>query len=131
MPVFSVGDIVRVVLQPSDMLAHIVGEVGYIDNMSTTHAMFNGLRLNGSRSGCGSVNLNCLELETSPNWRLAKEILDANLAQRLVESKERTERYHARMAELSAKYGISVENIEALYSDIEALDSRGWWPEEP
>jgi hypothetical protein len=48
----------------------------------------------------------------------------------MVEYRARTERYHARMSELSAKYGISVENAKALNSDIEALEKRGWWPEE-
>ena len=111
------------------MLPRIVGEVGYIDELNETHAGFNGLKIDGSISGCGGVKLDCLELETSPHWKKAKELRDAEAERSFAEGMARTERYHARMAELSAKYGISVENVKALYSDIEALDNRGWWPE--
>lgn len=129
MPIFSSGDIVRIARQPDDVKVHIVGEVGYIDSLSPTHAGFLGLKLDGSTSGGGSVKLYCLEHENSAQWRRAKEIHDREFEQRLEESRARTERYHARMTELSAKYGISVENVKALYSDIEELSKRDWWPE--
>ena len=129
MPSFAIGDIVRVVRQPDDMLPHIVGEVGYIDQMNDTHAGFNGLKLDGSMSGCGGVKLDCLELETSPHWRKAKEIRDENSARTLAEGLARGSRRDARMAELSSTYGISVEDIKALQSDLRTLSDRDWWPE--
>jgi hypothetical protein len=129
MPAFSIGDIVRVARQPDDILLHIVGKVGYIDELNETYVIFMGLKLNGSMSGCGSVQLDCLEHENSAQWKQAKELRDAKAALSFAESKARSERYAARMAELSAQYGISVENAKALNSDIEALSSRDWWPE--
>lgn len=129
MPKFSIGDLVRVARQPDDMLPRIVGEVGYIDALNETHASFNSIKLDGSMSGCGSVKLDCLEHESSPHWVKARELRKAEAERSYAESMARTERYHARITELSAKYGISVENVKALYSDIEALSNRGWWPE--
>jgi len=127
MTAFALGDIVLVARQPKDMMVHIVGEVGVIESLTSTHASITCLKLDGSMSGCGAVLLDCLEHETRSHWRRAKEIRDANAAQSFAEGMERTERYRARMAALSAKYGISVENVKALYSDIVALNNRGWW----
>lgn len=129
MSAFTLGDIVRVARQPEDMGVHIVGEVGYIDSLTPTHAGFNGLKLDGSPSGYGSVQLNCLEHEDSAQWKVAKGLRDAAFEKAVAESLARSERYAARMVELSAKYGISVENAKSLNSDIKALSNRDWWPE--
>lgn len=129
MPAFSLGNLVRVARQPKDMMVHIVGEVGYIDSLTPTHAGITCLKLDGSVSGCGTVQLDCLEHEDSAQWKVAKGLRDAAFERSVTESVARSERYAARMAELSAKYRISVENAKALNSDIEALSSRDWWPE--
>lgn len=124
MPEFSIGNIVRITRQPEGWHLAVVGKVGYIASLASAHASFIGLNLDGSMSGCGGVRLDCLEHETSPQWKRAKEIRDAESARSLAKSKERKARYEARMTELAAKYGISVENVWALKSDIEALGDQ-------
>jgi hypothetical protein len=126
MTVFALEDLVLVARQPKDMIVRIVGEVGYIDSLTSTHAGITCLKLDGSMSGAGRVQLDCLEHEVGSHWMRAKEIWYAKFEQLKAEGIAQTERYHARMAELSAKYGISVENVKALYLDIGALSKRGW-----
>jgi hypothetical protein len=127
MTAFALGDLVLVARQPKDMIVRIVGEVGVIESLTSTYASITCLKLDGSMSGGGGVLLDCLEHEVGPHWMRAKEIWYAKFEQLKAEGIAQTERYRARMAELSAKYGISVENVKALYSDIVALNNRGWW----
>ena len=124
MPEFSIGDIVRITRQPKGWYPAVVGEVGYIEDLIETRASFRGLRIDGSMGANGMVPLDCLEHETSPQWVRAKEIRDAESARSLAKSKERKARYEAQMTELAAKYGISVENVWALKSDIESLGDQ-------
>jgi len=127
MPEFSVGDIVRVTRQPVGLLPRIVGEVGYIEGMTDTYASFNGLKLDGSISGCGSIPLDCLEPETSTQWKLAKETRYANQARDLSKGLERGERIRSGIAEVAAKHGLSVGTVEVIYQEVRDIHARSGW----
>jgi hypothetical protein len=124
MTTFSVGDIARIVSQPDDISKKIVGELGYISELSSTHALFTALKMDGSFSGYKIVNINCLELETSPHWGRAREIRDKILKRMQDEDMEN----EARMIEVSEKYGISVDRAKAINQFINELSTRSWWP---
>jgi len=128
MPEFSAGDIVRVVRQPEHLIVQVVGKVGFLTSLTATHAEFTGLNLDGSYSGGITTQLDCLEPETSPQWVEAKRLRDEAFKKTIAESIARAERYNARMFELSVKYGISVEHVKALFSDLTYLNRQGWWP---
>lgn len=128
---FLVGDIVRVVKQPSDMLPHIVGEVGWIESLheNGTHAGFNALKVDGSISGCGTVALDCLAPERAPHWVEAKRLHDENLDRMLEESNARMARINARIQEIAKKHSISVDEASAIHEEIEKVIRRSGWPE--
>jgi hypothetical protein len=128
MPEFSLGDLVRVVRQPKDMKIQVVEKVGFINQLTPTQANVTGLKLDGSHAWYGTIQFDYLEYEISPQWIEAKRLRDEVLEKAWVESVARTERYNARMFELSVRYGISVEQVKALFSELNYLNRQGWWP---
>ncbi len=116
--IFSVGDIVRVARQPNGLVSKIVGEVGFIEETNDTHAQFNGLKLDGSFSGCGAVPFDCLELETGAQWKQAKVTRDTNSARTLAEGLGRGARINAGIAVVAAKHGLSVDVVETIYQEM-------------
>jgi hypothetical protein len=125
---FSLGDIVKIVRQPNDVISKIIGEVGYIDSISFTHAGFKGLQLDGSISGCGAVKIDCLEHEAGAQWKRAKEIRDSAsaLERSFTESGARQERYLNRISELATKYNISIDDVKNLKLDLEYFVNQDW-----
>ena len=130
---FKVGSIVRIVKQPADVLPKIVGEVGFIDSLheNGTHAGFNGLKVDGSISGCGTVMLDCLAPEPAPHWAEAKRLYDERIAKLLEESRACSERISAGIAIIAKKRGVSVEEAVEIHREVEKVIERAGWPEEP
>ena len=128
---FSVGDIVRVVKQPSDMYVCIVGWVGFIDSLheNGTHALISTLKVDGSVGGCGTVMLDCLAPESAPHWVEAKRLYDENLARMLEVYRARTERINARIAEIAKKHYLIVDEVVSIHEDVEKAIGRDGWPE--
>ena len=71
MPI-SVGDLVRVVRQPT-LQPHVslVGEVGWVEIVGVDAAYLHTLKIDGRMGGMGSVDLDCLEPCTDPEWEAA------------------------------------------------------------
>lgn len=128
---FSVGDIVRVVKQPTDMHARILGEVGFIESLheNGTHAGFCALKITGEVGSCGTVMLDCIAPESAPRWVEAKRWHDDNLARRLEEFRARTERINARIQEIAKKHLVSFDEATEIHEEIEHVISRSGWPE--
>lgn len=131
MPTFSIGDIVRIVKQPADMLPKIVGEVGFIDSLheNGTHAGFHGLKVDGSISGCGTVMLDCLAPETAPHWVEAKRVYDEELVKSTEEYRARGERIDLGIEKIAAEYGLSAQEAGEIHTKVDRLIKRGGWPE--
>ena len=100
--------------------------MGYIDSISSTHAGFKGLKLDGSISGCGAVKIDCLEHEEGVQWKRAKEICDSKLERSFTESGARQERYLNRISELATKYNISIDDVKNIKFDLEHFVNQDW-----
>jgi hypothetical protein len=118
---FQIGDVVRVVKQPADLIVQIKGEVGFIDELNETHARIQTLKLDDSCGGCGGVLLSCLAPETAPQWLEIKAKHDADLAKRTAEYKAFAERVDAGKKKIAEKYGVSVETVEKICQEVREL----------
>jgi len=124
----QVGDIVRVVKQPPNQIAHIVGEVGFVNQIDSTGKFgreewidFMALKLNGELSGCGAVPGDCVELETSPEWAEAKVKYDRLREQSLEESRAYNERFKAGVAEIAERHGLTPEVVRQIHEEVSRL----------
>ncbi len=120
--VFAVGDIVRIVKQPASQIAHIVGEVGWISEILEGWANFEGLTMEGTRSGCGSMPLDCLALEPEPLWHAAKAKFDKYMEQLVAEGHERYRRRMEHVGEIARRHGMTVAAVLAVERDLQAFD---------
>jgi len=115
------GDLVRIVVQPEShdrRGVSVVGEVGFLERVDGPWAYFVGIHPDGRRSGSGTLPIRCLERESTPSWVRAKELHDERQAKSR-EASDAHQVWHAeKMAELSAKHGLSVEKLDEVYSDV-------------
>jgi hypothetical protein len=122
----QVGDVVRVVKQPANQLAHIHDYVGYIEEIQYVdgvfYAQFHQLALDGDRKGGGRVPLSHLAPETRPEWLQAKTLCDEKLAKWYAESKAYSDRYNANVEKVAKKYGVSVETALNIVREIRSLE---------
>jgi hypothetical protein len=132
---FSVGDLVKVVKQPHNQHVHLVGEVGFIDEIEdckegdVPYAQIQTLRLvrpsfaggHSSPGGCGSVPLDCLEPETQQCWIEAKQKYDEHIEKVRAEGIAFSRHVNEGIAKIAEKHGLSVEQVEAISAEVRSL----------
>lgn len=128
---FAIGDVVRVAKQPPDLPAKVIGEVGFIDSLheNGTHAGILALNVDGSLSGGGTVQLDCLVLESAPHWVQAKRLHDEAQAKRLDEYKSRSDRINTGLQKIASEFGITPEQADEIHQKVHHLIERDGWPE--
>ncbi len=119
------GDVVRVVKpmpRRGGVFIDILGEVAWIEEIQDIEgvpwAQIRTLRLDAGCGGCGGVPLDCLALETAPEWLAAKARRDASFEKSLQESIERGRRRQAYVARVAAKHGVTHEVAERIHEDL-------------
>lgn len=119
----KVGDIVKIVKQPSNLLPKVVGSVGYIDEIvdDIDFVGFIGLNLDGSYSSAGSIPLDCLEFEHGVEWKKAKDIRDEKVKLYLEESIKSNELINNQVKSIAEKYNLSEDIIRSIYKDMDSV----------
>jgi len=113
------GDMVRIVRQPPNQWAQVVGEVGFVDEvLFEPYVQVQCLRIGGARSGCGGVPDDCLEAVTDPLWIAAKEAYQKEIERNIEESRKFAERVDARIEAIAARHGVTPETAEAIHREI-------------
>jgi hypothetical protein len=117
----QVGNLVRVVRQPSNQIVQLVGDVGVINEILNDMADITTIHLDGSAAGCGAVPLFCLEAEARPEWTLAYERKLVNDAR--VEREYNAFQAHMRagMAEISRRFGLPEETCREIHLAVARL----------
>ena len=118
---FKPGSIVRVVTQPQNQMVHLVGEVGYLDEVSDEHGGMGYLctmRLDGSPGGSGWVPLDDLEAEGDPRGAACKAAIDASREKLRQEGLARGERHRLLITKVGRKHGLTYETAKAIYEEI-------------
>jgi len=132
---FSTGDLVKVVKQPPNQHVHLVGEVGFIDEIADCkegdipYAQIQTLRLerpsfaggHSSLGGCGAVPLDCLKPETQQCWIDAKRKHDEHIAEVRAEGEAFSRHVNEGIAKIAEKHGLSVEEVETISSEVRGL----------
>lgn len=122
----KVGDVVKVIIQPTDLGAQVGGEVGFIEEIKGDYASITALKLNGDCGGGGGVPLDCLELETDSKWLEAKEKYDKRINAHYEESKIRTERYKKVLKAVSEKYNVSELKAKKIRNILNTWEEYYW-----
>lgn len=124
----QVDDIVRVVKQPPNQIAKLVGEVGFVNEIDSTGKFareewidFVALKLNGDMSGCGAMPSDCLALEPAPEWAEAKRKYDAMRERMFAESQAFNERFKASIAEIAERHELTPELVRQIHEEVEKL----------
>lgn len=121
---FQIGDLVRILKQPPDLLVHKVNEVGIIQAIYILNTQILTIDLFGSVTGSGPVPVDCLVPETRPQWIQAKQIYDSQAAELQTEAQARTTRIQAGLEAIAAKHGLSVDIIVQISNEcVELYDS--------
>jgi len=123
------GDVVRVVKPrpvTGGVFIDILGDVGWIEEVMDVDgvpwAQIQTLHLDGSPSGCGGIPLDCLALETAPQWREAKDKRDARFERDRQEGLERAKRWHDRVARVAARHDVTPDVAAAIHADLSGED---------
>lgn len=114
------GDIVKVVKQPSNQFADIVGEVGFIEEIAGDLAQITTFESDGRCGGSGSVPLRCLRPETGARWREAKRKFDDDLEQYARRIEDYDRRFKAHLAVVAKNYGVTPAVARSIHAEIEA-----------
>ncbi len=117
----SVGSIVRVVKQPENQIVKLVGEVSWIEEILGDFATFHSMSIDGTKGGCGSVPLKCLELEPNPAWSEAKRKVDEHKAKMLAESLAFSDHVNAGIKEIAHRHHLTPEEIDQIYIEVRRL----------
>ncbi|MCK9567426.1 hypothetical protein M0R72_00585 [Candidatus Pacearchaeota archaeon] len=121
---FSAGDLVKVVKQPPNQHVHLVGEVGFIDEIvegDVPYAQIQTLHLDSFLGGCGAVPIDCLEPERGQCWIDAKRKHDEHIADVRAKGEAFSKHVNDGIAKIAEKYGLSVEMVEAISSEVRSL----------
>lgn len=125
MSTFKVGDLVRIVRQPLNVLVPLVGEVGFIDDLHRSipdMVQVQTLKKDGTVGGCGSIHFDCLEPISDPEWVEAKREHDERLAKMFEAADARAKRYreaHAKLLKrLSEKYNLPENVVQSIYDEM-------------
>jgi hypothetical protein len=116
----KIGDMVKIVKQPKDVLQQIVGEVGFVIDIKTTEkygvmVSVEAIHKDGSGSGAGAVPYDCVELETSDEWANAKKLREEYMAKMMAESNAFREKWDGAVVELSKQFKIDPASVEKIY----------------
>ncbi len=114
----KINDVIKVAIQPRNQSTSLSGERGYIEEISGDFATIQTLSVTGRGTGCGTVPLNCLELETSQIWRDAKTLYDAGRvrfeAEILAWQKQRADK----VAQVAKAHGITPAQALEIYAAL-------------
>jgi hypothetical protein len=116
-----VGNIVRVIKQPPDIMARIEGEVAFITEVFETHAQIETLKLDGSAGGFGRVPLDCLAPEGGAEWVVAKKKRDDYEALLKAKSLTNSTRFKKGIAEISKRHRLSESEVRQIYEEVDLL----------
>lgn len=117
----EVGTIVRIIKQPHNQVASLVGEVGFIEKFRDDApglCDFQGFSLEGRRTGWGTVPVACLRAETDPAWVIALTKLQAEDKRYETEILARSEKYNTAVKHLAGEHGISEDAVRGIYETI-------------
>lgn len=117
----QVGDVCRIVQQPTNQIVRLVGDVGFIEEILGEYANIQTLKLDGSIAGAGSVPLSCLQKETDPRWLKAKELRDQYMDKLMAEGLERGKRWQNKLSEVAEKNSLTKEQVETIYSELSSF----------
>lgn len=117
----QVGDVCRIVQQPTNQIVRLVGDVGFIEEILGEYVNIQTLKLDGSIAGAGSVPLSCLQKETDPRWLKAKELRDQYMDKLMTEGLERGKRWQNKLSEVAEKNSLTKEQVEAIYSELNSF----------
>lgn len=121
------GDLVHVVKQPQNQHVHLVGEVGFIEEIEDCkegdipYAQIQTLRLDSFLGGVGAVPLNCLEPEHGQCWIDAKIKHDEHITNVRAEGEAFRRHVNDGIVKIAEKHGLSVEEVEAISSEVRSL----------
>jgi hypothetical protein len=120
---FNAQDIVRIVKQPPNEHVSLVGQVGFIDEISEHWCSLHAVNLDGSSSGLGTIPLDCLQAEPDPKWREACDRYRAYIDKLGAGMREYAKRHDALVHELAVKHGISTSAVLAIHDALSSLEA--------
>lgn len=119
---FQVDQVVRIAKQPPDLYPGILGNVGYIEEMTDTMAQLQCVSLTGVGVGFGVVPLSCLVIEEDPKWLAAvqkKKGIDETRS-RYVQAMAYSGRINAAkltvQQDIATELGVSLELVKQIVS---------------
>lgn len=117
----KVGYIVRIVNQPPTLGYPLAGEVCFVEDVQGEYIGVTAIRLDGSVRGSRTVPIDCLEIETAPEWVEASKLYNFKISELLKETKRFTDKISKRRDELAIAYGITAAAIEDIHSQMELV----------
>jgi hypothetical protein len=116
----QVNDIVRIFRQPPNVPAYVEGKVGYVTKVRDEDAYVQILRCTETDSGTGAgwMPFNCLQGEHGPEWRLAKEKVDADQGLLQMKLKRRAEEWNATIKDVARKHRLPTGTVRSVYEDL-------------
>ena len=130
----KVNDIVKVIKQPGNMIVHVDGEVGYIDELKTLenieYAYLRVLRLDNSCGGMGWVPLDCLVIDERPEYVVAKQNHDERMAKWIKEGVDYNIQ-HKKLRDLFKKevvdkVGITEDKVDEIFKCYQQFQKNNY-----
>lgn len=115
----KVGDICKVIKKSPTVPFNVLGQFGFvtkeIDDEFVDIIM---VKADGSFSGSGSVERDCLRQIFDPQWLRAKELYFEIREKAAKAFQERTIQYDKHLSTVAEKHDLTIEKVKEIISDI-------------
>lgn len=114
----NINDIIKVIKQPKDLMAQILGEVAYVNEINADYISIRVINKDGTRGGGGWIPMACVEIENDPIYKVYKKAFDDADEKLYQDGLKRHKKWMEFVETIAKKYEVPSEKALKMFNEM-------------